>query len=138
MAYFDELEIDIKQEKPIIAGDVEAARRLLYLIKAALNGKAMALADKNAVAVCVAVSPEWIALLGWTAEDLNDDPDQMWHPDDLEMIREIGSNDLAGPYSARMIVKGQDYHSAKWYRLEGLSFMMDDHLFRGWIVEEVA
>jgi len=138
VSYFDELEIDVKQEKPIIAGDVEAARRLLYLLKAALNGKAMALADKNATAVCVAVSPEWVTLLGWTAADLNDDPDQMWHPDDLEMIREIGSNDLAGPYSARMIVKGQDYHSAKWYRLEGLSFAMDDLLFRGWIVEEVA
>lgn len=137
MSYFDELEVDVKQEKPIIAGDVEAARRMLYLLKAALNGKAMALADKSASAVCVAVSPEWIELLGWTAEDLNDDPDQMWHPDDLEMIREIGENDLAGPYSARMIIKGQDHHAAKWYRLEGLSFMLDDRLFRGWIVEEV-
>lgn len=137
MSYFDDLEIDVKQEKPVIAGDVEAARRLLYLLKASLNGSAMALADKNASDVCVAVSPEWIALLGWTAEDLNEDPDQLWHPDDLEMIREIGSNDLAGPYSARMVEKGQDHHAAKWYRIEGLSFMMDDHLFRGWIVEEI-
>jgi len=135
VSYFDDLEIDVKQEKPAIAGDVEAARRLLYLLKASLNGSAMALADKNADDVCVAVSPEWLDLLGWTAEDLNDDPDQMWHPDDLEMISEIGSNDLAGPYSARMIAKGGSSYG--WARIEGLSFVMDDHLFRCWIVEEV-
>ena len=140
MSYFDELVIDVKQEKPPIMGDVEAAKRLLYLLKAAMNGKAMALSDKSepVSSRVVCVSPEWIDMLGWTVEDLNDDSGRIWHPDDLEMIIEIGKNDLAGPYSARMVEKGQDYHSAKWYRIEGLTTMMDDRHFRCWIVALVT
>ena len=140
MSYFDDLVIDIKQEKPRVDGDVEAPKRLLYLLKAALNGSAMVLSDKSepASSRVVCVSPEWLDLLGWTAQDLNDDPDQLFHPDDLEMIAVIGANDLAGPYSARMVEKGQDYHSAKWYMIEGLSLLIDDRHFRCFIVEQVT
>jgi len=137
MSYFDDLVIDVTKEKPIVSGDVEAAKRLLYLLKAALNGKAMALSDKSEAvgSRVVCVSPEWISLLGWTVEDLNADADQIWHPDDLAMIHEIGANDLAGPYSARMVKKGSS--NFKWYRIEGLSLVMDDRHFRCWTVERV-
>ena len=138
MSFFDTLEIDRRIETPVVEG--EGAKRLLYMLKHAINGSAMALADKAMPEGqrWVSVSPEWIDLLGYSTDDLNADDQSMFHPDDLDMVIQHGENDLAATYGARIKPKGTGGGAGayKLHSIDGMTVLLDGARFRCYVVEK--
>ena len=134
MSFFETLEIDRRLETPTVEG--EGAKRLLYMLKHAINGSAMALTDK-AMPVgqrWVSVSPEWIGLLGYSTDDMNADDQSLFHPDDLGIVIQHEQNDLAATYGARIKKKGSDNY--KLHSIDGMTVLLDGACFRCCVVEK--
>ena len=138
MSFFDTLEIDRTIEQPRVEG--EGAKRLLYMLKHAINGSPMALIDKSLDEGerWASVSPEWSDLLGYTVEDLNADDQSLFHPDDLAIVIQHGENDLAATYCVRIKKKGAgDGEGAyKLHSIDGMTVMLDGAHFRCYVVEK--
>ena len=130
MTYFDDLVIDRTKELPSVDG--EGARRLMYMLKHAINGGAMVLVDGGEV---VSASSELTDLLGYTTGDLQGDWQSIFHPEDWEnVVLPHEQNNLAAPYGAR--IKKKDKENFKWYAVEGLTVVLENRKFRCLIVEE--
>lgn len=138
MSYFSELTVNRTRELPRVMGDIEAAKRLLYILRACADGKAIAIADKTEKQ-WVAVNSAWIKLLGWTVEDMNAAIENPFHPDDFESLLLMHSeNNLAAPYQIRIRQKKHAPGVYGWYKMEGLSIVVDDHILRFNVVERVS
>jgi len=135
MSFFDTLELDRTIERPVVEG--EGAKRLLYMLKHAINGSAMALMDTS-LECWVSVSPEWVDLLGYTVEDLNTDDQDLFHPDDLDIVLQHGDNDLAATYCVRIKKKGAGGGTGayKLHVIDGMTVLLDGSSFRCYMVEK--
>lgn len=136
MSWFEDLTIDRAQETPHVEGDIEAGKRLLYILRCCCKeNKAAAISDKTE-GQWVAVNDAWIKLLGWTAEDMNAAVENPFHPDDFDSLLLVHSmNNLAAPYRIRIRKKWHAPGTYGWFKLEGLSVVIDDHIIRCSIVE---
>ena len=133
MAYFEELDIDRTIELPSVVTELEAGRRMLYMLKTGL-GEMMIVKDFTED-VFVAVSPEFTESTLYTLEDLNEVGayEGMFHVDDWEQIVEHETNHLAAHHAARIRQKGGSEYF--WCRFDGLSFEIDNHVFRVKIIK---
>ena len=134
MSFFETLEIDRRVETPTVDG--EGAKRLLYMLKHSINGSAMALVDRAVPEGqrWLAVSPEWMDLLGYSAEDLNLDSQSLFHPDDLDIVLQHGENDLAATYGVRIKKKGGSTY--KLHSIDGMTVLLDSSRIRCFIVKK--
>lgn len=122
--YFDALVPDYTMEIPG-ATDTETARRLLFMFKTAINGKACVLnnasTDPNTE---IAISPEFESEFGYTFEEFAAlDPSEFFTAVSLPIAMVHSSNNLAAPYIARCIKKNA---AEGWYTVQGLTVKVDD------------
>ena len=139
MSYFTELVINRQEELPTVPGDNEAGKRILYILKHTMNGSMCLLLDtsEDIGFEVAAVSPEFTAALGYTKDDLNDDWNALWHPEDLNVVNAHNAAHLAAPFAARVVKKGQNWNSAKWHKIDGLSWITSGRTFRAYIFAAV-
>lgn len=134
MCYFDDIELNRLEELPKVKVEAEAAKRLFYALKACATNKALAISDKGE-GLWVAVNAEWIDLVGWTIDDMNEAVENPFHPDDFESLLLVHStNNLAAPYRIRIRKKGQENY--EWYKMDSFSMSIENHIFRFCILEE--
>ena len=128
MAYFDDLAPDYTVELPNVSdASLEALRRLLYMFKVAINGKACLLADSATLDV-VAISSEFITQFGWTLEEFQAlEPSDFFHEDSLSVAMTHRDNNLAAPYIARCYNKSDQ---SAYFKVQGLTIAFDDESWR--------
>ncbi len=134
MAYFDDLVPDYRVEIPDASdASLEAMRRLLYMFKLAINGKAVALADENGLAI--SLSPEFIDIFEWTLEEFQAlDPSDFFHADSLDVAITHRDNHLAGPYIARCFNKSGQ---SAYFQIQGLCVEFDGQHWRMLSFEQI-
>ena len=127
MAYFDDLVPDYKVEVPPSSDtSLESMRRLMYMFKVAINGKAVMLSDEDANVI--AISPEFVTQFGWTLEEFQAiDPSDFFHEDSLATAQAHKSNHLAAPYIARCHNKAAQ---SAYFKVQGLCVEFDDEHWR--------
>lgn len=137
MSFFEDLVIDRAQERPSVEGEV--AIRLLYALRCCCGeNKAMAISDKDE-GLWVSVNAEWISLVGWTKEDMNDAEINPFHPDDFESLLLVHStNNLAAPYRIRIRQKKHGPGIYGWYKMDSFSLIVDSHTFRCCVLERAG
>jgi len=117
--YFENLKPDYVQEVPT---PNEALRRLLYMFKVAINGKACVLKNSDADTT-IAISPEFISEFGWTFEEFAAlDPADFFDNESLVIATIHAENKLAAPYMAKCKNKNGDKN---WYKVQGLNVEVD-------------
>ena len=126
--YFDTLVPDYTIEIPEISEkSLETMRRLLFMFKLAINGKAMVLYDAVSTDV-IAISPEFEDEFGWTLAEFQEvTSEQFFHEDSLPVVLIHGEHELAAPYIARCNHKGG---GDELYKVQGLTVEFDDHRWR--------
>ena len=135
MSYFDALVPDYTQELPSV-GSAETSRRLLYMFKVAINGKACVLnnasTDPN---TAIAISPEFENEFGYTFEEFAAlDPGDFFDDESLVVAMIHSANNLAAPYIARCKNKSS---AQNWYKITGLTVTVDDIDWRMLYFEQI-
>ncbi|GAG19852.1 unnamed protein product, partial [marine sediment metagenome] len=122
--YFDALVPNYAMEVPG-EKDPETSRRLLYMFKVAINGKACVLnnasTDPNTP---IAISPEFVTKFGYTFEEFAAlEPADFFHEDSLPVAMIHSANNLAAPFIARCKHKNESY---AYFKIQGLTVTVDD------------
>ena len=127
MGYFDDLAPDYTVEIPNVSdASLEALRRLLFMFKLAVNGKAVSL-DSESEGV-VAISPEFETQFGWTLEEFQAlQPGDFFHEDSASVAAIHRDNNLAAPYIARCYNKAGQ---SAYFKVQGLCVAFDDEHWR--------
>ena len=124
--YFEELVPDYTVELPVSEG-LESLRRLLFMFKVAINGKACVLINATEE-TAIAISPEFESEFGHTfAEFEAMDAEDFFHEDSLTVAETHGDNNLAAPYAAKCKKSDESY---AWYTIQGLSVIVDNITWR--------
>lgn len=136
--YFDELVPDYTVEIAESPINLEGTRRLLYMLKRALNGVAVMLYDNTNVVSTeiVAISPEFTTLFGYDLEEIQAlGATNFFHPNDWFIAELHGDNNLCGYYSSRC-KKSNDAYLQCYVQAASLS--LDDFTWRILTFEQIT
>ena len=127
MGYFDDLVPDYTTEIPTSdPGSMETMRRLLFMLKLAINGDICALSDKEGNVV--SLSPEFISNFQWTLEEFQAlGEGDFFHEDSAPIAYTHKENHLAAPYIARCYKKNE---TLSYYQVQGLCVEFDGEHWR--------
>jgi len=136
--YFDGLEPDYTIEIAQAPSNLEGPRRLLYMLKHALNGIAMMLYDNTNVTSTeiVSISPEFTTLFGYDLEEIQSlGADNFFHPNDWFIAELHGDNNLCGYYSSRCKRSNETYIQCY---VQAASLSLDDFTWRVLTFEQIT
>lgn len=134
-AYFDALVPNYTVEVPA-AKDPETSKRLLYMFKVAINGKACILCNASTDPnTAIAISPEFEIKFGYTFEEFAElECADFFHEDSAPVAEVHRNNNLAAPYIARCKHKNESY---AYFKIQGLTVIVDDINWRMLYFEQI-